>query len=172
MTDYKLVPVELLRDWHERINTIAADTAFDVADEMEAMLAAAPVVVPALRSDQEIIDQTEQVAAMLAAMLFCCEIDEGVLYRESSHPKAIACWRAACIAQEILTETDVENAVAMLECEDEHEQPVEHPAPDVAVPEGYAILPKELTADNGAKSILIGEFYSEIVVPCPDCEGG
>lgn len=41
-----------------------------------------------------------------------------------------------------------------------------------ALPEGYAILPKELTAENGAKSILIGEFYSEIVVPCPDCEGG
>lgn len=44
MTNYKLVPVELLRGWHKRINTIAADTAFDVADEMESILAAAPAV--------------------------------------------------------------------------------------------------------------------------------
>lgn len=44
MTDYKLVPVELLRGWHERINTIAVETAFDVADEMEAMLSTSPDV--------------------------------------------------------------------------------------------------------------------------------
>ena len=42
--DHKVVPVELLRGWHERINTIAAEAAFDVADEMEAMLSASPAV--------------------------------------------------------------------------------------------------------------------------------
>lgn len=44
MGDYKLVPVELLKDWHERINTIAAEMAFNVADEMESMLATTPAV--------------------------------------------------------------------------------------------------------------------------------
>lgn len=39
------------------------------------------------------------------------------------------------------------------------------------VPEGWALLPKELTAENGAKALLLGEFYSEIVQECPDCCG-
>lgn len=31
------------------------------------------------------------------------------------------------------------------------------------------MMPRELTAENGAKELLSGEFYSEIVVDCPDC---
>lgn len=42
MSEYKLVPVERLKDWHKRINTIAIETALDVADEMGTMLEAAP----------------------------------------------------------------------------------------------------------------------------------
>ena len=30
-------------------------------------------------------------------------------------------------------------------------------------------MPKELTAENGAKALLIGEFYEEIKVPCMEC---
>ena len=33
-------------------------------------------------------------------------------------------------------------------------------------------MPSELTAENGAKGILIGEFFEEIVLSCPDCDGG
>ena len=42
--EWVMVPVGMLEDWYERINTIAAETAFSVADEMVAMLAEAPVV--------------------------------------------------------------------------------------------------------------------------------
>lgn len=33
------------------------------------------------------------------------------------------------------------------------------------------MMPRELTAENGAKELFIGEFFSEIVQECPDCEG-
>ena len=33
-----------------------------------------------------------------------------------------------------------------------------------------AILPKELTAENGMKRLLIGEFSEIITFPCPDCD--
>lgn len=41
------------------------------------------------------------------------------------------------------------------------------------VPTGdYVMMPKRLTAENGAKAAMIGEFYEEITVRCPDCDGG
>ncbi|GEM_PF-1878155 len=44
------------------------------------------------------------------------------------------------------------------------------PAAAPAVPEGYVLMPKRLTAENGAKAAMIGEFYEEITVRCPDCD--
>lgn len=35
--------------------------------------------------------------------------------------------------------------------------------------EDKVLLPRKLTAENGAKSLLIGEFYVEGKSPCPDC---
>ena len=32
-------------------------------------------------------------------------------------------------------------------------------------------LPKELTAENGAKGLLSGEFFEEIEIECPECHG-
>lgn len=32
-------------------------------------------------------------------------------------------------------------------------------------------LPTSLTAENGAKELLIGEFYEELKVDCPHCYG-
>jgi hypothetical protein len=37
---------------------------------------------------------------------------------------------------------------------------------------GYVLMPERLTAENGAKAAMIGEFYEEITVRCPDCDGG
>lgn len=34
------------------------------------------------------------------------------------------------------------------------------------------MMPRELTAENGAKALLIGEFHEAIYVTCPDCDGG
>lgn len=33
------------------------------------------------------------------------------------------------------------------------------------------LIPSELTAENGAKYLLIGEFNESIEMPCPECEG-
>lgn len=33
-------------------------------------------------------------------------------------------------------------------------------------------MPRALTAENGAKGLLNGEFHEEVEVACPDCDGG
>lgn len=32
-------------------------------------------------------------------------------------------------------------------------------------------MPKELTSENGMKYLLIGEFFEEVEVHCPECDG-
>lgn len=31
------------------------------------------------------------------------------------------------------------------------------------------MMPRELTAENGAKKLLIGEFCEHVELPCPEC---
>lgn len=38
-------------------------------------------------------------------------------------------------------------------------------------PPGYVMVPKRLTADNGAKSMLAGEFSETKFISCPECFG-
>lgn len=45
----------------------------------------------------------------------------------------------------------------------------EQPAPVAEVPEGYCIMPRRLTAENGAKALLLGEFQLEVTTECPEC---
>ncbi|MEX2990206.1 hypothetical protein [Serratia fonticola] len=40
-----------------------------------------------------------------------------------------------------------------------------------AVPDGYKLVPVELTAENGAKASLIGEFTEVKFINCPECFG-
>ena len=35
-----------------------------------------------------------------------------------------------------------------------------------------AFMPRELTSENGAKALLIGEFYEAVEVDCSNCFGG
>lgn len=37
------------------------------------------------------------------------------------------------------------------------------------IPEGYCIMPRKLTAENGAKALLLGEFKLEVTRECPEC---
>ncbi|MDZ5602554.1 hypothetical protein SJI00_07190 [Pseudomonas sp. RP23018S] len=37
------------------------------------------------------------------------------------------------------------------------------------IPEGYCVMPRRLTAENGAKALLIGEFKLETTHECPEC---
>ncbi len=39
------------------------------------------------------------------------------------------------------------------------------------VPDGYCIMPMKLTADNGAKGALSGEFSETKFINCPECFG-
>ncbi|MBO0369435.1 hypothetical protein GIB23_20370 [Pseudomonas putida] len=41
--------------------------------------------------------------------------------------------------------------------------------PLVSIPEGYCIMPRRLTAENGAKALLLGEFKLEVTRECPEC---
>lgn len=45
----------------------------------------------------------------------------------------------------------------------------EQPAPVAVIPDGYCIMPRRLTAENGAKALLIGEFTLEVTMDCPEC---
>ncbi|MEX2986867.1 hypothetical protein [Serratia fonticola] len=39
------------------------------------------------------------------------------------------------------------------------------------IPDGYKLVPAELTAENGAKASLIGEFTEVKFINCPECFG-
>ena len=38
-----------------------------------------------------------------------------------------------------------------------------------SVPDGYCLMPKQLTAENGAKALLLGEFKLQVTRECPEC---
>lgn len=46
-----------------------------------------------------------------------------------------------------------------------------HAAPVPAVPDGYVMMPMKLTAENGAKYALSGEFHVLHRVTCHECGG-
>lgn len=48
-------------------------------------------------------------------------------------------------------------------------QHTEQPAPVTVVPDGYCIMPRQLTAENGAKALLLGEFKLLVTKECPEC---
>ncbi|UQB79148.1 DUF3850 domain-containing protein [Pseudomonas shirazica] len=41
--------------------------------------------------------------------------------------------------------------------------------PLVSIPDEYCLMPKRLTAENGAKALLLGEFKVEVTQECPEC---
>ena len=47
-------------------------------------------------------------------------------------------------------------------------EPVSQP---YKLPDGYVLVPKKLTADNGAKSVMSGEFSETKFINCPECFG-
>ena len=40
------------------------------------------------------------------------------------------------------------------------------------VSDSDCVMPRELTAENGAKALLMGEFSETIILPCEYCIGG
>ena len=39
------------------------------------------------------------------------------------------------------------------------------------IPDGWVMVPKKLTAENGAKGVLSGEFSESTFISCPECFG-
>ncbi|HHL1660057.1 TPA: hypothetical protein ACQ298_000433 [Klebsiella pneumoniae] len=46
-----------------------------------------------------------------------------------------------------------------------------HPGNSPVIPDGYVMVPMRLTAENGAKGALSGEFSESKFVNCPECFG-
>lgn len=40
---------------------------------------------------------------------------------------------------------------------------------ELSAPIGYCLMPTRLTAENGAKALLLGEFKLEVTSECPEC---
>lgn len=94
---------------------------------------------PVGRTDQQIVDQTEELAVWLLHWAFSRQPETPTPMRESRHPMAERCWAAACHIQEMLTATDPENAVSELDGEapeDTSPQPAQQQEPKL--PEFYA----------------------------------
>ena len=71
---------------------------------------------PTGRTDTEIVEQTEELAAFLLSWAFNHEPGANApAMRDSAHPFAQRAWSAACHIQDMLTQTDVQNALAEME---------------------------------------------------------
>lgn len=68
-----------------------------------------------LRTDEQIVDQTNELAWYLHKEQGFL-VPEDFDFSRSKHPRAKMSWAMACIAQEILTDTDME--AVLQECED------------------------------------------------------
>ncbi|PSH38364.1 hypothetical protein BA192_07950 [Yersinia pseudotuberculosis] len=78
---------------------------------------------------------------------------------ENRAPTSFA-YDAACSALHIYQER-AEKAEAALSAANEK----------LLVPAGYCIMPESLTAENGAKGALSGEFFTETDITCEECGG-
>lgn len=86
-------------------------------------------------------------------------------YRETHpepqpHPEPIA-WMVGTAFWWIKEEAERDAAATGL--------PVVPVGPSVSIPDGYCLMPKRLTAENGAKALLLGEFKLEVTRECPEC---
>lgn len=67
-----------------------------------------------MRSDQEIIDQTNALARTIYA-LRGYTVREGYRFDRATHPHEVEAWRGACEAQILLTDTDPQDALDEIE---------------------------------------------------------
>lgn len=81
------------------------------ADALQALVAAyGDVDGNVHRTDDEIVDQTEQVAQRLMAWFFRQHVAPGTSLRHSENPRAQSCWDMAVELQDLLTQSDAKSA--------------------------------------------------------------
>lgn len=81
------------------------------------------------RTDQEIVDQTEELARMVLREAFDLETLVDFDIRQHPDPRCRRAWNVAKRVQEIMTATDVDDALANVEA-DEDEHHAAHPVTD------------------------------------------
>ncbi len=59
-----------------------------------------------MRTDEQIIEQTNELARALYALRGYI-VRDNYLFYHVTHPHEVEAWNAACLAQEMLTQTDV-----------------------------------------------------------------
>jgi len=67
-----------------------------------------------MRSDQEILDQTNELARKLY-LIRGYEVPVGYRFDQATHGHEIEAWNGACEAQLLLTDTDIENVLSELD---------------------------------------------------------
>lgn len=67
-----------------------------------------------MRTEQEIVDQTNELARMLYAIRGY-KVQKGYRFDQATHPHEREAWEGACEAQKLLTDTDPMDAVEELE---------------------------------------------------------
>jgi hypothetical protein len=129
MKDHKLVPLRPPESILAVVRKAYGNaTAYDVGHVWHEIYTrlpdAAPVQEPTYRTDQQIVDQTEELAKFLLSWKYGHVPETDKPMRDAIHPKAEDSWQAACRVQEILTDTDPMNAVAEVD-----DAPIQEPAP-------------------------------------------
>ncbi len=64
-----------------------------------------------MRTDEEIVEQTNDLAIKLYSKMGYKVTAKNFRMWKSEHPTELLCWKMACVAQEELTETDVEGNI-------------------------------------------------------------
>lgn len=113
---------------HDNRRSIASRVLLELKEALAATPAPAPAQ-PIGRTELEIVEQTEELAAFLMDWRWGQAPESpSVKFRSTENVKAQKCWAAACHIQEMITATDVENAVAEV---DDDPEPDAAPAQEV-----------------------------------------
>lgn len=70
--------------------------------------------MPRNRTDQEVVDQTNELARILYRNRGYA-VEEGYRFDRATHPHEKEAWKSACDAQRLLTDTDPEDALSAVD---------------------------------------------------------
>lgn len=111
----------------------------------------APVARWPVRTDAEIVRQTEELARLLMLEVYSRKTPEDLPFRNAEDPRGKHCWQLACLAQEILTATDPENSVSAVDDQDAAPVAAQAQHPDDAAVDRFAVAMKTKLAQKRAE---------------------
>lgn len=144
------------RKWYEEAMAACNEAGYagiDVATVVRVLaheLRVAKQAQTSMRTDEEIVEQTEKLAAKLMSWRWGQEAEgKDFEYRYSGNARAQGCWAAACKIQEMITGTDVQNAVDEVDGVDpelDPEQEQEDDAPQAEAQAQADVVEKQASA--------------------------